>query len=132
LATQVRRRFKSSVHFSPSPHAKEFFLVVSFLEASFPLSEEAVVAALECCLGGSAAGFRVVRLADKKFRFSVASNKVGHFIYSLRERVWPDFHCIFSLFRGDGFAPCFFLQGQDLIRMWNLVGLLSLVHLRFA
>jgi hypothetical protein len=37
----------------------------------------------------------------------VASNKVGHFIYSLRERVWPDFHCIFSLFRGDGFAPCF-------------------------
>jgi hypothetical protein len=107
LADQVRRRFKSPVHFSPSSSAKEFFLVVSFLEASFPLSEDAVSVALECCLGGSAVGFRVVRLSDKRFRFSVASNKVGHFIYSLGERVWLDFHCSFSLFRGDGFAPCF-------------------------
>ena len=31
----------------------------------------------------------------------VASNKVGHFIYGLHDRVWPDFVCHFSLYRGD-------------------------------
>jgi hypothetical protein len=30
----------------------------------------------------------------------VASNKVGHFIYGLKARIWPDFICHFSLFRG--------------------------------
>jgi hypothetical protein len=30
----------------------------------------------------------------------VASNKVGHFIYGLKDRIWPDFVCHFSLFRG--------------------------------
>jgi hypothetical protein len=30
----------------------------------------------------------------------VASNKVGHFIYGLRDRIWPDFVCHFSLFKG--------------------------------
>lgn len=29
----------------------------------------------------------------------MASNHVGHFIYSLRDRVWPDFVCHFSLFK---------------------------------
>ena len=30
----------------------------------------------------------------------LASNKVGHFIYGLHDRVWPDFVCHFTLFRG--------------------------------
>ena len=30
----------------------------------------------------------------------MASSKVGHFIYGLRDRVWPDFVCHFTLFRG--------------------------------
>jgi hypothetical protein len=30
----------------------------------------------------------------------VASNKVGHFIYGLKDRIWPDFVCHFSLFHG--------------------------------
>ena len=97
----MRRRFGSSVHFSPSPSAKEFFLVVSFSFASFPLSEESVALALKCCICGDHAGFRVFKLSDHRFRFSVASNKVGHFIYGLKDRVWPDFICHFQLFRGD-------------------------------
>src|SRR4051812_18639089 len=81
LADQVRARFGSTVHFSPSSGAKEFFLVVSFSSASFALSEESVVLALQCCIGRVAKGFKVFQLSDRRFRFLVASNKVGHFIY---------------------------------------------------
>lgn len=41
----------------------------------------------------------------KKLSFSVASNKVGHFIYTLRDRIWPDFVCHFSLFKDHWFSP---------------------------
>jgi hypothetical protein len=61
LAEQVRSRFGSSVHFSPSS-SKEFFLVASFSYASFPLSEESVALALQCCLGGNHEGFCVYKL----------------------------------------------------------------------
>jgi hypothetical protein len=89
------------VHFSPSPTAKEFFLVVSFSSASFELNEESVGLALQCCIGGVRSGFGVFQTSDRIFHFSVASNKVGHFIYGgLKDHVWPDFICHFSLFRG--------------------------------
>ena len=99
MEVQVRRRFGSSVHFSPSLGSKEFFLVVSFSSASFPLNEESVGLALQSCIGGIAEGFIVYQLTDRRFRFSLASNRVGHFIYGLRDRIWPDFICHFSLFR---------------------------------
>ena len=74
--------------------------MVSFSSASFPLCEESVGLALQSCIGGTSKDFRVFKLADRRFRFSVASNHVGHFIYGLRDRIWPDFICHFSLFRG--------------------------------
>ena len=101
LADQVRRKFSSSVHFSPKSGAKEFFLVVYFSSASFPLSEESVGLALQCCIGGDHTGFWVFKLSDRRFRFSVASNMVGHFIYGLKDCIWSDFICHFSLFRGE-------------------------------
>jgi hypothetical protein len=103
---QVRRRFGSSVHFSPSSGLAEFFLVVSFSSASFSLSEDSVGWALQSCIGGNHQSFRVFQLSevfqlsDCRFRFSVASNKVEHFIYGLHDRVWPYFVCHFSLFKG--------------------------------
>jgi hypothetical protein len=100
VAAQVRRLFNSQVHFSPSGSSKEFFLVVSFSSACFDLSEETVGLVLQCVLGGDSLGFRVFQLSDRRFRFSVASNKVGHFVYGLKDRVWPDFVCHFSLFCG--------------------------------
>jgi hypothetical protein len=100
VKAQVRRRFGSSVHFSPSSGSSEFFLVVSFSSASFPLMEETVGLALQSCIGGDCKRFKVFQTSDRRFRFSVASNKVGHFIYSLRDRVWPDFICHLSLYRG--------------------------------
>ena len=99
VEAQVRARFGSTVHFSPSASTKEFFLVVAFSSASFPLTEESVGLALQCCIGGSSIGFRVKHLAGRHFRFSLASNKVGHFIYGLKHRIWPDFICHFTPYR---------------------------------
>ena len=100
LVDQVRCCFGSSVPFSPSSSSKEFFLVVSFSSAAFALTEESVGLALQCCIGGDHKGFKVFQLSDRRFRFSVASNRVGHFIYGLKDRIWPNFVCHFSLFRG--------------------------------
>ena len=86
--------------FSTSRAAKEFFLVASFSSASFPLTVESVGIALQCCTGGYRVGLNVVQISPHAFRFSVANNKVGHFIYSLKDRVWPDFVCHFHLFNG--------------------------------
>jgi hypothetical protein len=58
VEAQVRRRFGSSVHYSPSSGLAEFFLVVSFSSASFPLSEESVGWALQSCIGGDHKGFK--------------------------------------------------------------------------
>jgi hypothetical protein len=100
VEAQVCHRFGSTAHFSPSPTSKEFFLVVTFSSASFVLSEELVGLALQCCIGGNHIGFNICQTSDRCFRFSVASNKLGHFIYGLQDRIWLDFVCHFSLYRG--------------------------------
>jgi len=100
VAGQVRRRFGEMVHFSPSRDIKEFFLVVSFSSALFPLSEESVGVSLQCCIGGHPKGFKVSRINVRSFCFSVAGNKVGHLIHGLKDRIWPDFICHFHLFNG--------------------------------
>ena len=100
VADQVRRWFGETVHFSPSRPTKEFFLVVSFSLASFPLFEDSVCVALQCCIGSHHKGFKVSKINERSFRFSVAGNKVGHFIYRLKDRIWLDFVCHFHLFNG--------------------------------
>lgn len=102
IESQVSAKFGSMVHFSlDNPgSSKEFFLVVSFSSTSFKLTEESVALALQSCIGGLSMRFRVLQLSDRRFRFSVASNRVGHFIYGLKDRIWPDFICHFHLFRG--------------------------------
>ena len=103
IESHVRDKFRSTVHFSLTHpgSSKEFYLVVSFSSASFPLTEESVALALQSCIGGISSGFRVLRLSDRRFRLSVASNRVGHYSYGLKDRIWPDFVCHFHLFRGE-------------------------------
>src|ERR1041385_6414532 len=96
---QVRRQFRSTVHFYPHNGTQDFFLVASFSSASFPLSCSSVALALQCCIGGLAEGFNVMHLGDRKYRFSVASNQVGHFIYHLKDWIWPDFVCHLNLYK---------------------------------
>ena len=98
VAAQVRHRFGSTVHFSPSGSNKEFLLVVHFSSASLPLNDDSIAIALQCCIGGLPSGLNVTHIDGRRFRFSVASNKVGHYIYGLKDRVWPDFVCHFCLF----------------------------------
>ena len=112
LADQVGRKFGSTVHFSPSRDAKEFFLVATFSSASFPLTVDSVGVALQCCLGSSCVGFKVVHIHHRAFRFLVANNKVGHFIYGLKDRIWPDFICHFHLFNGR------FVRYSHLLTSW--------------
>ena len=109
----MHARFGSTVHFVPNPNSKEFFLEVSFSSASFPLSVESVGLALQSCIGGISEGFKVIRLGDRRFRFSVASNRVGHFIYGLRDRIWPDFICHFHLFRPEA------IRSNHLDNFWH-------------
>lgn len=66
---QVCRRFKSTVHFPQDSSSKEFFLVVHFSSASFPLSCVSVGLALQCCIGGIASGLNVVDLGERSYRF---------------------------------------------------------------
>src|SRR4051812_28376969 len=95
---QVCRRFRSSVHFSKGCGTKEFFLVSRIPLPLSPLFCSSVGLALQCYIRGVALDFRVLHLGDRNNCFSVASNKVGHFIYHLKDRIWPDFVCHFNLF----------------------------------
>ena len=86
--------------FQPGKISCLHFLVDSFSSASFPLTEESVGVALQCCIGGHHLGFKVSKIFERSFRFSVAGNKVVHFIHGLKDRIWPDFICHFHLFNG--------------------------------
>lgn len=100
VEAQVRSLFSSMVHFSLHDSTKELYLVVSFSSASFPLSEESMgIFSLQCCIGGSPSGFHDKHLVGSQFWFSVTSNRVGQFIYVLKDRIWPDFICHFNLYR---------------------------------
>ena len=49
--------------------------MVSFSSASFPLDEDSVGLALQCCIGGDRLGMKVYKLSDRRFHFFVASKK---------------------------------------------------------
>jgi hypothetical protein len=50
----------------------------------------------------------------------MASNRVGHFIYGFRDRVWLDFVCHFSLFHGD--SKALLNKVGDIAACWNPLG----------
>lgn len=80
-------------------------MVVHFSSACFALNEDSVAIALQCCIGCLPSGLNVHHLDGRRYRFSVASNRVGHYIYGLKDRVWPDFVCHFNLFRPGVLGP---------------------------
>jgi hypothetical protein len=100
VASQVRRRFESSVHLQDGIPSSGFYMVATFSDFNFPLNEENVSLALESCIGGYADRLQVVWLYDRNFRFRVASNRVGQFIHALEFFKCADFTCSFNLFHG--------------------------------
>lgn len=99
VAAQVRRRFGTTVHFSPSNGSKEFFLVVYFSSAFstcwrnlwvLPFSAALVVYHLD-----SMSCFWVID--DFVFRWPPTKWVISS--YHLKDQIWPDFVCHFQLFR---------------------------------
>jgi hypothetical protein len=61
-----------------------FALVVAFGRCKFRLDPCSVGLILQATIGGSAPYFRVSQLADRMFKFFVASRRVGFLVINLR------------------------------------------------
>lgn len=92
--------FKSTVHFVPSFANKEFSWWFLSPVLPPPSMEQSAALVLQFYLGDVSSKYNVFQLSDRRFHFSVCSNKIGHFSHGLRDIVWPDFHCHVHLFRG--------------------------------
>ncbi|TVU22093.1 hypothetical protein EJB05_31773, partial [Eragrostis curvula] len=99
---EILRRFGLPVSFLPGCGLQEFFLVASVGRCKFRLSELVVANLLQVSLGGNAAAFKVSRLDDWVFKFSVSSKKVGFYIYNLRSYECEAFKILFHLWGNGG------------------------------
>lgn len=104
----IKRKFGCSV--SPISRKHGFFLVASFGRCKFRLSPDSVSVMLQATLGGSAADFRVLPLADRVFRFSVSSRLVGFHIIKFRSFECSLYKVFFHLW---GFG------GPNWLREWR-------------
>jgi hypothetical protein len=78
------------------------WLVVSFGRCIFKLNSVSVGHLLQAALGGLAADFEVLQLADRVFRFSVSSMAVGFHIYNLGSIERKEFRVFFNLWNRGG------------------------------
>jgi hypothetical protein len=79
-----------------------FWLVVSFGRCIFKLNSVSVGHILQAALGGFAAGFEVLQLAGRVFRFSVSSMAVGFHIYNSGSIERKEFRAFFNLWNRGG------------------------------
>jgi hypothetical protein len=79
-----------------------FWLVISFGRCIFKLNSVSVGHLLQAALGGLAADFEVLQLADRVFRFSVSSMAVGFHIYNLGSIERKEFRAFFNLWNRGG------------------------------
>jgi len=108
----IRRKFGRSV--SPSSQEHAFFLVASFGRCKYKLSPPSVGAILQATIGGSAADFAVLGLADRVFRFSVSLSLVGFHIVKLCSFECSSFKIFFHLWTNDG--PNWVLEWRNFCR----------------
>jgi hypothetical protein len=79
-----------------------FWLVVSFGRCIFKLNSDSVGHLLQAALGGFAAGFEVLHLSDRVFRFSISSKAVGFHIYNSKCIDRAEFKAFFNLWNHGG------------------------------
>ncbi|TVT99539.1 hypothetical protein EJB05_55088, partial [Eragrostis curvula] len=99
---EILRRFGSPVNFSPGYGLSEFFLVLSVGRCKFRLTGDLIARILQAILGGNAEFFKVSQLGDRVFKFSVASKKVGFYIYNLKSYECDAFKVLFHLWGHGG------------------------------
>ncbi|CAN6251808.1 unnamed protein product [Urochloa humidicola] len=94
---KVRAQLGSSI-VSPLPEdASSFWLLAAFSRSRLRLNESSVGSILQSILGGSADLFAVVEVEESIFRFTVASKKVGLFVYKIQQFATPSFRIFFHL-----------------------------------
>jgi hypothetical protein len=111
---EILQLFGSSVHHTLATPSGSFFLLVTFRQYTFRLTEDSVAFALASCLGGAPAGFHVQYQSDRHFCFSMANKAVGFHVYSLRRFISDHFDAYFHLWR-DGSA-----NWEREKRLWEL------------
>lgn len=99
----IQEKYGLLVLVPAGPSLGDFVLVVSFGRCKFRLTEESVGNILQATIGGLAANFRPVQLADRVFGFSVTAKVVGIHIYNLRSYDCAQYKLFFHLL-GEGGA----------------------------
>ena len=97
VEAEILHHFGSTINGDPASKAKAFFLVLSVGHCKFCLSIHLVEHLLQAILGGFRKAFQDVQLADRVFRFSVATQLVGFHIFNLRSFECADFKVFFHL-----------------------------------
>ena len=102
VEAEILHHFCSTINGDPASKAKAFFLVLSVGRCKFRLFVHLVEHLLQAVLGSFPKAFQVVQLADRVFRFSVASQLVSFHIFNLRSFECDDFKVFFHLWHDGG------------------------------
>ena len=94
---RVWTSLKKPINFVEHQGLREFFLVAEFTKSKICLSDESVAFILLSCFGGRSSLFKVSRLQNLTFKFSVSSMDVGFTIYNEGNIVTPMFSVSFWL-----------------------------------
>lgn len=116
-------KLKLPVNFMEDQGLREFFLVVEFTRSEIRLNEESVGTILLYCFGGRASLFRVSRLQNWTFGFSVSSKDVGFAIYNGGNISLPLFNLSFWLWNSGGpnYKREYALFLQEREKEWTVV-----------
>lgn len=124
VEAEILRQYGSPVSFDPSFPTSQFFLVISFGRCKLKLSENSTSLILQSVIGGVPENFRVLKLGERVFRFSVSSPAVGFHIYKLRSFECAHFKVFFNLWHGGGpnFRSEFRRWQAEEKAQWTVVG----------
>lgn len=108
------------INFTEGSGLREFFLVAEFTRSRIRLTEESVGTILLSYFGGRASLFKVCKLHDHLFKFSVSSLDVGFAIYNGGNISLPEFNLCFLLW-GPNDPKRRSLADPELEEGWTLV-----------
>ena len=90
------------INFMVEHGQREFFLVAEFTRSKIRLTEESVGTILISCFGGRASLYKLRKLCEHLFKFSVSSINVGFAVYNGGNVSLPEFNLCFLLWGSSG------------------------------